>query len=177
MKFSLLPVMIIGVTSVTLIACGGGNESSQSSQANIVSDKINGLSVPPLPESQKNDATIEGIDVDKNGVRDDVDRLIAISIVDNPEKLPEFIEFAKAAQNLLSEKDEGKLRERNLSLGCEDRGISYSDSIFLHSAIFNTKERLDIYKKSQPESGLRQLNSEDPTAKCISSVVPFESAE
>ena len=38
---------------------------------------INGISVPPEPSSSMNNATLAGVDTNNNGVRDDVERLIA----------------------------------------------------------------------------------------------------
>lgn len=42
-----------------------------------VSVKINGESVPPEPDATQNSATLAGIDANKNGVRDDVERILA----------------------------------------------------------------------------------------------------
>lgn len=45
---------------------------------------INGYKVPPVPDPKINNATLLGVDTDKNGIRDDIDRLIAEKI-HNPE--------------------------------------------------------------------------------------------
>ena len=38
---------------------------------------INGISVPPEPSSSINNATLAGVDTNNNGVRDDVERVLA----------------------------------------------------------------------------------------------------
>jgi hypothetical protein len=46
----------------------------------VAQETINGVAVPPEPPPELNNATLAGFDVNANGVRDDVDRLIASRI-------------------------------------------------------------------------------------------------
>ena len=96
----LLPVVI--ACSSLLASCGGGSSSTAESadgtkQALAVSgssavpggwtgrapkmEVINGITVPPEPPVASNNATIAGIDVNGNGVRDDVERIIATNSI------------------------------------------------------------------------------------------------
>lgn len=96
----LLPIVI--ACAALLASCGGGGGDSTSgtasadstSQALAVSgtsavppgwvgrvpkmEVINGITVPPEPPAAANNATLAGIDVNGNGVRDDVERQVAI---------------------------------------------------------------------------------------------------
>lgn len=66
-----------------LSACGGGNgnpaqvRTGSGDLAGISSERINGILVPPEPDESENNRTIAGVDRDKNGVRDDLDRWAA----------------------------------------------------------------------------------------------------
>jgi hypothetical protein len=173
MKCPLLCLSI--VVPLILAGCGGGGDSASSSGSAVTMEKINGIDVPPAPPVDVNNATVTGVDVDKNGIRDDVDRFIAVS-AETPQKRTSYIEVATAAQKLLSETDEAKLKELYKSLSCADLGLSSSESPVAHYAIFNTKERRAIFSKSQPEAGT-MIKSTDEDNHCVSSVKPFVSEE
>ena len=94
-------IVFMGILS----ACGGGSESSSTRAATPQSaevpnatiqavsgsttvpgtwtgrapkmEVINGIIVPPAPDPVVNNATVAGVDINKNGVRDDVERTIA----------------------------------------------------------------------------------------------------
>ncbi len=86
--------------SAVLTGCGGGNDSISTAesadgtkQALAVSgatavppgwtgrapkyEVINGITVPPAPDPKINNATLKGVDVNANGIRDDVERALA----------------------------------------------------------------------------------------------------
>lgn len=69
--------------ALVLVACGGAEKSANTPTTEHAQptepqfERINGLLVPPEPPKAENDKTIEGIDIDKNGVRDDMDRWAA----------------------------------------------------------------------------------------------------
>ena len=52
-------------------------EKSKTVSLGNQSEIINGIPVPPEPNKKVNNSTIAGIDVNNNGVRDDVERLVA----------------------------------------------------------------------------------------------------
>ena len=61
-------------------------------------DKINGIAVPPKPDAATNQATVGGVDSDNNGIRDDIDRLIAQEFGTNPANYAEASNFARTEQ-------------------------------------------------------------------------------
>lgn len=99
-------VLLLTVAATVLLgACGGGKEgqaadaqASDGPNAKALAvppgwvgrkpagEVINGILVPPAPNLDTNNATVAGVDVNGNGVRDDVERLIASEFGGNPEK-------------------------------------------------------------------------------------------
>lgn len=79
-------------------------------------DTINGIKVPPLPDKTENDKTIGGIDINNNGVRDDVERLIAEKFGDDKELFPKLIEFSKLERSaMISGKADDSVAHFNFS--------------------------------------------------------------
>jgi hypothetical protein len=76
-----------------LTSCGGGGSSggaSTSTTPTATTEVINGITVPVAPDATANAATLKGVDSNNNGVRDDVERVIA-------EKSETEINFQKAS--------------------------------------------------------------------------------
>ena len=63
---------------------------------------INGISVPPEPDVTLNNATIAWVDVNNNGVRDDVERYIALQFWADTAKYESATNYVKAEQYMLS---------------------------------------------------------------------------
>ena len=61
-------------------------------------EKINGIAVPPKPDATTNQATLSGVDSDNNGIRDDIDRLIAQEFGTNPANYVEASNYARTQQ-------------------------------------------------------------------------------
>lgn len=95
-RFFLLSMLCI--STVLLASCGGGSGEEQTSDAKSADGRkealavppgwkgraptyevINGITVPPEPAPSINNATLTGVDINKNGVRDDVERKIALA--------------------------------------------------------------------------------------------------
>lgn len=100
-----LLVSALSTAGLILVACGGGDSrqptepastASTSSSATSDADRkqalavppgwvgrvpkpevINGITVPPEPDPTINNSTLAGVDSNKNGVRDDVERIVA----------------------------------------------------------------------------------------------------
>lgn len=66
--YSVLVVLVVG--------CGGGGGDQQQPASEQV-ELINGVQVPPAPDPTVNQATLKGVDSNSNGIRDDIDRLLA----------------------------------------------------------------------------------------------------
>lgn len=65
------------VLAVLVVGCGGGGGDQQQPATEQV-EVINGVQVPPAPDPTVNQATLKGVDSNSNGIRDDIDRLLAI---------------------------------------------------------------------------------------------------
>jgi hypothetical protein len=72
--------MALVAAAVLVASCGGSGSSSDA----VVAERINGVAVPPLPDPVASAATLAGVDVDGNGVRDDLDRRIATEFGTDP---------------------------------------------------------------------------------------------
>lgn len=64
------------------------------------SETINGIVVPPEPSPELNNATLAGVDVNNNGVRDDVERILAARSV-NTESNAKLKLMAQHFQNVI----------------------------------------------------------------------------
>lgn len=117
-----------------------------------VPEVINGHKLPPEPNETLNNSTLLGIDVNNNGVRDDVERKIIIKY-QKPIEIEVMMRFAKIDQETLaSPLSEALLLERKASkLGdCKmflrrqgikiNRAIKYSEDF-----TYNTRERTKKY--------------------------------
>ena len=111
---------------------------------------INGIQVPPEPDPIANNATLTGIDVNENGVRDDVERVIAIS-VSTIQQFNNAIPLVKAYQAVLikttpTTRDDGLTLEKGLLCSTTDyssipASLRPVSDTSLEAMIFNTDER------------------------------------
>lgn len=113
---------IVSTATLILAACGGTDSQSQSGSEAGSSlgerlkalavppawkprvpgpEVINGITVPPEPSPSVNNATLAGVDSNANGVRDDVERVIARKVTTTAEFNTALV-VAKAYQRLLS---------------------------------------------------------------------------
>ena len=114
---------------------------------------INGYTVPPVPDKVLNNSSLLGVDSDKNGIRDDVDRFIA-------EEYPEPLEHAMAEMNAKTFvnvfKDPENAYERKLDLSTSEyincklyikhklkKDVGNMNNI--DSVVINTPERSKAY--------------------------------
>lgn len=74
---SKITIALLLTSLFALSSCGGGGSSSSSTGNPANTEVINGIAVPPEPNPTINNATIAGVDINNNGVRDDVERKIA----------------------------------------------------------------------------------------------------
>ena len=118
----------IGLLSTLLLeSCGGGGSTDPNATAQSVDDGtktiqavsgstavprawtgrapkmevINGITVPPEPAPAINNATLAGVDVNHNGVRDDVERVIARRVV-STEDYTKATALARYFQNIVA---------------------------------------------------------------------------
>lgn len=86
---------LLVIMATALSACGGSHMAPPNQP-----DKINGIAVPPDPGAAA-DATLLGVDVNGNGVRDEIDRRIAQDYGLNPSQYDGVMRAAKLDQSYL----------------------------------------------------------------------------
>lgn len=110
--------VVAGGVVLVLVVCGGVYLTGQSTKAGIPrpsvptsssvsqaavssdSEVINNITVPHEPDESVNDATIAGVDMNKNGVRDDVERVIAKKVLTQKD-FETIMRMAGAVQQIL----------------------------------------------------------------------------
>ena len=122
MKSNKLLILGILALPIFLSACGGGSGLS--------ANTINGITVPPAPDPVINNATLAGVDSNKNGVRDDVERKIAINATQV--QFDNSIAIAREYQKLVSDSglNGDEISAINLTIQC----------ISLKPTVLNSKE-------------------------------------
>ena len=78
-----------------IAGCGGSGGGASE-------EKINGISVPPVPDSTTNSATVAGVDSNGNGIRDDVDRVLATEFGQSAAAYQEAVSYARTQQAALT---------------------------------------------------------------------------
>lgn len=106
---------------------------------------INGIKVPPVPDPKINNATIAGVDSDNNGVRDDIDRLVAEKFGDNPLRYQGVIELERNLQSVLLSP-----ANRNAQIAYDNKLECMSSQVLevtskITRALLNTNERGRAY--------------------------------
>lgn len=148
--------------SATLQATYNGVESSQISVT--VYKEVNGYILPPEPDETLNNSTLLGIDVNNNGVRDDVERWIFLEmkIYNGYEKIEQAIAMQQAKANQMALADPANTDDKvhdaisagvdcwgwyhySKQLPLNDGGWDYMNAI--DDKCFNTRERLKTYLK------------------------------
>jgi hypothetical protein len=150
------PAHLIGLFASTLLlaSCGGGGGDSPSpaSPAAVTQQTINGIDVPPAPDRVANAATIGGVDSNQNGIRDDVERLIAQES-STKVHFETASKLAKAYQELITSPistDLATAMAFEKKIHCSVTDISlFPDSLLSHkeasleNLIFDTEDRKD----------------------------------
>ena len=165
----------IGLLSTILLAsCGGGGSTDPNATAQSADDGtktiqavsgstavpgtwtgrapkmevINGITVPPEPAPSINNATLAGVDVNNNGVRDDVERAVARLSVTRTSFDVSMLYASKLSGILRAETpttpDDAK--KLMLSPECSVSGSSSLVQIKYTRLIFNTPERISKIK-------------------------------
>ena len=156
----LLSAMVMLLALLT--SCGGGTDSTATAesadgtkQALAVSgttavppgwtgrapkyEVINGITVPPEPPAAANNATLKGVDVNANGIRDDIERKIAANV---PLELSGALLYANLVQKIV---EGAKLseQEQDSAFCASVKGGFNSDEITIDT--INNANRLQSY--------------------------------
>ena len=188
--FTAKTLSITLITITLFSACVG--ESGQNLKTPRATEPIviDGHTLPPEPDKTLNNSTLLGIDVNDNGVRDDVERWIYLEmeIQNGYPKIERAIgmQMAEAAQMTLSDpsnKDDDVHKEITASRDCWTYYIYSKDihsnatrgkfSRALKDKIFNNQKRLSIYLKYDATLGGRVF-TKTPTlqtkSRCITDI-------
>jgi hypothetical protein len=104
---------------------------------------INGIAVPPMPNSRENNATLLGVDVDQNGIRDDIDRKIAEAYGDNKWDYRVVTGYFRALEIAMANPTELNVITVGTRVSC--LGIGYNDVTVIEKQLLNNELRGAAY--------------------------------
>jgi hypothetical protein len=107
---------------------------------------INGIRVPPDPGAAGT-ATVNGIDTDGNGIRDEIDRFIATKYGLNPTALAAARQSARARQRVLTSDPSNKTAARVTLQDSGDAGIC-AGRAFVSAGLKPAEELQEIYLRT-----------------------------
>ncbi len=162
------PKGAVSIKGGTLTALKDSSVTIQAKAGNILSNRVklniywevNGHRLPPEPDPKINNATLLGVDVNHNGVRDDVERWIYEKYKDkHPIHIDIAMQAARAYKLVLEHPEKAKeIRLKvNGPLFCgwyyQYEANEFNDPILVHERIdapvkskyFNTKKRKEVY--------------------------------
>ncbi|NOH79165.1 hypothetical protein F0231_05355 [Vibrio sp. RE86] len=147
------------------------------------------VDLPPEPDPDDNNATLEGIDSDNDGVRDDVQRYIAIAHADNEAIKLSVMKYAEVQQRMLidsysEEKSIQNFIDFQKSFMCmfyvtNDFESSSKRASKVKSMMNNTRERTQAYFRAEEQlagKSLPSVTSEDMSTSCAFDVNNVEGA-
>lgn len=108
-----------------LVACTAYLSASEEAVANTVSNEesvINGYVLPPEPDTALNNSTLLGIDINYNGIRDDVERYIILRF--SKEEYPKTrtalaLQYARAMQKIIETPTRESAKYSHDAIDCE----------------------------------------------------------
>jgi len=109
---------------------------------------INGIAVPPEPDTTLNQATLSGVDSNNNGIRDDIDRLIAREFGVNPESHTEASNFARTEQTAITSPSPATISQHLEIFRCIRDDQKLDDLKKITMAAMNTGARRAAYGKT-----------------------------
>ncbi len=170
------PEDAVKIEGGTITALKDGNVTVWAKAGDILSNavklniywEVDGHRLPPEPDPKINNATLLGVDVNHNGVRDDVERWIYEKYKDkHPIHIDIAMQAARGYRLVLEKQPKTKeeamsiMKQVDSAIDCEfyykydakyfNKPILITDDItsryFRHKIYFNTKERMDAYIK------------------------------
>lgn len=107
-------------------------------------ETIKGIEVPPEPDPELNNATLAGIDVNGNGVRDDVEREVARRFGMNTPLFVDATAFAIAEQRVMLENSSSSVATYVKAIRCGQLRSASTDP--LTSLLLNTPQRQKTFR-------------------------------
>jgi hypothetical protein len=164
---SFLTIAMVGVFIVVLASCGGGGNqpattaSTDGPTAHALAatgkatvsgswvgrapapEVINGITVPPEPAPTINNATLAGVDSNNNGVRDDVERVLAKTFGTDTSKYQLAFDFSIKEQAMISKQSSANIDAYIKIVSCTT--LSAADSKVGTLSLLNTADRRKAY--------------------------------
>lgn len=110
-----------------------------------ITDPLNGVPVPPTPDPVTNASTLAGVDSNGDGVRDDVERLIALKFGLQSKQLATAAHVGRTLQKLVVSPSSEALAQHDASLRCI-RDRTFLESIVeIEELTLNTLPRRKSY--------------------------------
>lgn len=128
-----LPMLLVA-------ACGGGSGGEPGS-----GDQINGIAVPPAPEPAVNSSTLAGVDSDRDGVRDDIDRWLAATFGASTSRHQAAVSYAKTQQSAITAPSPANIDASIARLRCVTDPQALSDLDQVTQATLDTTARRRAY--------------------------------
>lgn len=116
--------------------------------ADVRVETINGIVVPPAPDPATNQATLSGVDSNSNGVRDDVERLVAEQFGTDPTKHSAALTYARTEQAAIVSSTPEAVAAHVALINCIKGNESLSDKQSITLAILDTAQRRAAYAKA-----------------------------
>ena len=157
-------IMSLAVLAMSfMVGCTKSDGNATSQESDFKADQevivINGYTLPPEPDPKINNATLLGVDVNNNGVRDDVERYLLKKYKDHHKIVSEIaLQSGRAFQIVLAHPEKETYKYISNALHCnmyfKDDADTYNDPILIDNYIvdykleelqLNTKERIRAY--------------------------------
>lgn len=168
LKRLLLLLGIVSTAILIVVACGGGSSrqtaepvalpptqteqplaaASVQADGGVRMENINGFSVPPEPDAKLNKSTLAGVDVNANGVRDDVERAIATK-VSNVAEFENALQIAVIYQRVLVSGLSSQADANAFMISVSCAGIRTTERLrrsAVQALILNTSERTNAFR-------------------------------
>jgi len=124
----------------------------------LVMDDVLGVNMPPVPDPALVDATVEGVDANENGIRDDVELAIFEKYPDSARTRAPMLQYARALQMEFTEVFNSETLVAVIQE--EDRGYFCAGDVFqstlldetiknVENLVLNTEAREKKYKESR----------------------------
>lgn len=138
------------LTAALVVAACGGSDGSPALDA---AERINGVAVPPAPDPTANAATLAGVDSDGNGVRDDIDRLLAATFGSDAERHAQAVRVNRSLQTALVNPSSATVEAHVREVSCiRDRDLLQASSQVTRATL-DTPDRTRTYASTFAGAG------------------------
>ena len=125
-------------------------------------EMINGIAVPPEPDAKENNTTLAGVDSNKNGVRDDVERMIAKK-VSSPDTFSVPMTIAAAYQSVVAVglKSQSESNKFLITIACAaEKTADNLSSTDIQKAILNNSNRMKAFRYNTRNFGGMEIDTD-----------------